>query len=250
MRIAVAGGTGVVGHHVVEAARLAGHETVVLARSTGVDTRSGKGLADALSGADVVVDTTNFWNTETQEVTDFFVASTTNLSRLGATAGVRHLVVLSIVGIDRVPTGYYPAKVAQERAALSGPVPATILRATQFHEITAQLLDRTRNGPSAQVPDFRVRTVAARTVGQILVDAAEETPANGRAADVCGPNEANLLDLARQFTRRFDLGLEVVPVDWGVPPGALLPGEDARIEGPTFDEWLAGNDAEGLGRAF
>ncbi|MGH8987630.1 MAG: hypothetical protein ACRDXC_03400 [Acidimicrobiales bacterium] len=112
------------------------------------------------------------------------------------------------------------------------------------------MLRLTRNGSVAQVPSFRVRTVSARTVDQFFVEVAEGVPAGERATDLCGPDEAEVVDLARRFTERFDLDLHVTPVDWEVPPGALLPDEDSRIIGPTFDEWLASEDAASLGRAL
>lgn len=242
MRVAVAGGTGVVGRYAVEAAREAGHDTVVLARSAGVDSRSGEGVAAALAGVQVVIDATNAGTTEEGAAADFFVESTANLSRLGAEAGVGHLVVLSIVGIDRVPTGYYAAKLAHEHAALAGPVPATIVRTTQFHEFPVQMISRNRRGSVAPLPSLRVQTVAARTVGRILVELAEGPPGRS-AADVAGPDEADLVMLARQFVERFAPGVEVVSVEAGLPAGALLPDAGARIEGPTFDAWLEGDDA-------
>ena len=144
--------------------------------------------------------------------------------------------------------GYYAAKLAQERAVAAGPVPSTIMRATQFHELPAQLIARTRAGAEARVFDVRVRTVAARTVARVLVELAEGAP-RGRAQDLAGPEEADLVALARRFVERRRLSLEVradaqsVP---GIPPGALLPFDDARIEGPTFEEWLESEDAAAL----
>jgi uncharacterized protein YbjT (DUF2867 family) len=113
MRIAVAGGTGIVGRYVVQAATDTGHEVVVLARSHGVDTRTGDGLAQALDGVEIVIDVTNAGTIEQEPATEFFTASTANLQRVGAEQGVRHLVLLSIVGIDRVPVGYYAAKIGR-----------------------------------------------------------------------------------------------------------------------------------------
>lgn len=247
MKIAVAGGSGVVGRYVAESAKAAGHAVVVLARSAGVDTRTGEGLAAALDGVAVIVDATNISSSDEREVADFFVTSTANLQRAGADAGVGHLVVLSIVGIDREPAGYYAAKLAHEDAALSGPVPATILRATQFHEFPARLVSRNRQGATAKLPNLRVQTVAARTVGEIVLREAQSAPA-GRGADVAGPEEADLVVLARKFVERFGLGVEIVPVEPEQSRGALLPGEGSLFAGPSFDEWLAGDDALAPGR--
>jgi uncharacterized protein YbjT (DUF2867 family) len=245
MRIAVAGGTGLVGSHVVNAAQIAGHEVVVLARSTGVDTRTGDGLAEALTGVHVIIDVTNPGTVEEEPATGFFVESSATLQRLGENAGIEHLVVLSIVGIDRIEGGYYAAKLAQERAARSGGVPTTIARATQFHEFAAQMIGWNRQGSTAGIPDLRVQTVAARTVGRFLVEVAEAKPVE-RATDLAGPDVDDLVALARRFAERFSLGVEIVPAEPGLPPGALLPNDGARIDGPTFEEWLESDDSSAM----
>ncbi|NUT57281.1 MAG: NAD(P)H-binding protein, partial [Agromyces sp.] len=138
MRIAVAGGTGTVGRHAVEAARGRGHEVVVLTRSNGIDLVSGTGLDEALRGVDVVIDASNLVSTSAKKTSAFFTTVTRNLLAAEERAGVRHHVSLSIVGVDRAPYGYYAAKIAQERAVEAGAVPWTILRAMQFHEFAGQ----------------------------------------------------------------------------------------------------------------
>lgn len=246
MRIAVAGGTGVVGHYVVEVAAAAGHDVVVLARSAGVDIRTGRGLGPALDGVQVIVDVANAGTSEEGPATDFFVEASANLQRLGEATGVRHLVVLSIVGIDRAPIGYYAAKLAHEHAARAGRVPVSILRATQFHEFAAQMLRRHRHGAVAVIPDLRVQTVAARAVGQALLDVADAPPAR-RTPDVAGPERAGLVTLAQLYAARLGLGVDVVALEPSLPPGALLPRGNVRVMGPTFDQWLAGGDAAHVG---
>jgi uncharacterized protein YbjT (DUF2867 family) len=242
MRIAVAGGTGTVGRHVVHGARDAGHDVVVLSRSGGVDLVEGHGLAGALEGVTAIVDVTNPGTTQ-GPATNFFKAVAGNLQQTGAQQGVEHIVTLSIVGIDRVPVGYYAAKLEHERAALGGPLPATVLRATQFHEFPAQVLRRSRQGDVARIPNPRVQTVAARTVAAVLVELAEGPP-RGLARDLAGPEESDLVTLARAFVERRGLQIDVVVDENGrMPARALLPGDDARIEGPSFAEWLAGDDA-------
>ena len=139
-RIAVAGGTGVVGRHVVEALAAAGCEPVVLARSTGVDLSRAAGLDATLTGVRAVVDVSNVVTQRRAAAVGFFTATTSALLTAGARAGVRHHVVLSIVGVDRIDTGYYAGKRAQEELVLAGDVPATVLRATQFHEFAGQVL--------------------------------------------------------------------------------------------------------------
>ena len=162
MRIAVAGGTGMVGKYVVEAITGAGHDAVVLSRSRGVDLRTDSGLAHALDGVEVIVDAANPDSISGAKATAFFTDVTARLQSVGFAHGVARLVTLSIVGIDRVPDyGYYRAKLAQEAVATAGPVPVTIVRATQFHEFPAQILGRARFGPLAAMPVMRVQPVAA-----------------------------------------------------------------------------------------
>lgn len=246
MRIAVAGGTGLVGTFTVEAAREAGHEVVVMSRSTGVDTRTGAGLAAALAGVEVVIDTTNPGTTDEAEATGFFTESTKNLQREGAAQGVRRLIVLSIVGIDDAPSGYYAAKVAQEKAALAGPVPATILRATQFHEFAAQMIAWNRDGGVARIPNLHVQPVAARAVGRVLAGLVAEASLGSRVPDLAGPEQADLAALAGRVAERFDLGVTVEAAPAGMPSDALVPHGEAHIEGPTFEEWLSGADAAAI----
>lgn len=240
MRIAVAGGSGVAGSYAVRAASAAGHEAVVVSRAVGVDTRSGEGLAAALAGVDVVIDATNAGTTDEALAREFFVASTNNLASLGERSGVRHLVVLSIVGIDAAGGGYYAAKLAHERAALEGPLPATVVRTTQFHEFPAQMIGRQRR--PVRLGDVLVQTVAARTVGEILLETAEFPPGE-RARDVAGPRPERLVALARHFARQFDWDVEIEPVESDGPETGLLPSDDARRVGPSFAEWLASDDA-------
>lgn len=244
MRIAVVGGTGTVGRHVVQAAHGAGHETVVVARSTGIDVLTGEGLERALAGVEAVVDVANQFSTKAARATAFFTAVSRRLQEVGARCGVSHIVTLSIVGIDRVPGwGYYEGKVAQEAVALGGPVPGTLLRATQFHEFPGQVLDQYPTGPFAVCPRMRVQPVAASTVADRLVELAAGPPV-GRAEDLGGPEPADLRDLARRLLRRRGSRAVLVPlpvpgkVGRALSGGALLPGPGARLAGPTFDEWL------------
>jgi uncharacterized protein YbjT (DUF2867 family) len=246
MKLAIAGGTGVVGRHVVSAAQAQGHEVTVLSRSAGVDIVAGDGLADALTGVQTIVDVTNSGTQEERASTDFFVAAAGNLQRAGAQAGVEHIVTLSIVGIDEVPFGYYAAKLAHERVAASGPVPATILRATQFHELPAQMIGWTAEDGVAHLPDLTVQSVAARTVADVLVELAAAPPV-GRAADLGGPDVRRLIDLAEAIVERRGSEIAVEVDDPGdIDPRALLPGAGARIEPPSFDEWLDSEDAAAL----
>lgn len=243
MRIAVAGATGVVGRHVGEVARSRGHEVMELARSQGVDLTTGAGLADRLAGADAVVDTTNVATQKRAAAEAFFGTVSRTLLAAEEAAGVGHHVVLSIVGIDDVPTGYYQGKLEQERVVAAGPVPWSILRATQFHEFAEQALGFARIGPFSLVPRMLSQPVAAVEVAAALVDLVEAGP-SGRVPDLAGPERLDIVDLARQVSRARGVGRRVVPVRLpgtagrAMRSGALTPSGDGPRGRQTFGEWL------------
>lgn len=240
MRIAVAGGTGVVGRHVVDVARERGHDVVVLSRSEGVDLTTAAGLAGRLDGVAVVIDTSNQVSQKRADSEAFFGGVTRTLLSAEAAAGVRHHVVLSIVGIDDVDSGYYAGKRLQERLLAEGPVPWSVLRATQFHEFAEQALHFVRVGPFSLVPRMLSQPVAAREVGEALVDLAEGD-AVGRAPELAGPERLQIVDLARKVAR----GRRVVPVRMpgsagkAMRTGALVPKGNGPRGSLTFDAWLA-----------
>jgi len=249
MKIAVAGGTGVVGRHVVRELETGGHEPVVLSRSRGIDLTRTDGLDEALAGVEAVIDVSNTTALSGRAAVTFFDATTGNLLAAEERAAVGHHVALSIVGVDRVPLGYYQGKLRQEELCLAGPVPATVLRATQFHEFPAQLIARSRNSPVLAIPRMWSQTVAAREVAAALVAAALDQAA-GRLPDLAGPRVERMEDLVRQLLKaRGRRGL-VVPVRLpgragrAMAEGLLLPTEDGSRGTLTFDQWLATGDAE------
>lgn len=244
MRIAVAGGTGQAGAAAVAAARERGHEVVVLARSAGIDLVAGAGVAAALAGVDAVIDASGVQGKD--DPTRFHEAVTRSLVTQGLAAGVRHLVVLSIVACDRVPGfALYAGKAAQERATARGGIPYTIARATQFHEFARQVWGFARVGPLHLAPRGRIQPVSAREVGAHLVDLAEGAPAGGRAPDFAGPREESLADMVRAYAKAAgEPGLVVrasIPGSLGRAQrdGSLLPGADAVLATQTFAEWIA-----------
>lgn len=248
MRIAVAGGTGIAGQYVVAAAREAGHDVAVMSRRAGVDVATGVGLTQALKGADVVIDVTNPGSLSARVATRFFERSTEQMLAAGEAAGVHHHVALSIVGIDGVDGGYYAGKLAQERAVeKSEGVPFTIVRAAQFHEFPAQFLARMR-GPIAYLPTGLLRPVAAREVGEYLVRVAEAEPAR-RAADLVGPRDEVLADMARRFLRRAGKKQRVLEmrmpgrVGKAFASGVLRGTETATRAQLDFDTWLENPDS-------
>ncbi len=244
MKLAVAGGTGVVGTHVVDVAKGRGHDVVVLSRRTGIDVRSGAGLAEAIAGADAVIDVLSTQTLSADVSTEFFTATTRALLDAEKRIGVPHHVALSIVGIDRAPYGYYAGKLAQERLVETGSVPWTILRATQFHEFAGQTYERAKLGPLHLAVRMRTQPIAAREVAERLVELAEQPPA-GRARDLGGPREENLAAMMRAYARakgsRAWIPAISLPGDGGrrQRDGSLLPGPDAQLGRKTFDEWLA-----------
>jgi len=244
-KIVVAGATGVVGRHVVTCAEAAGHTVVPLSRSTGQDVVAGTGLAEAMAGADAVIDVTSVVTTSAKVSVAFFRAATENLLAAAQTAGVRHHLALSIVGIDGETSGYYAGKVEQERLVAAGPVPWTVLRATQFHEFAPQLVARLSAGPLVVIPAMRTSTVAAAEVGAALVALAEGAP-QGRVADLGGPEEAEFADLVRRWLAATGQRKRVlrVPLPGAagrrMRSGSLIPGPGADRGRQTFTEWLDG----------
>jgi uncharacterized protein YbjT (DUF2867 family) len=258
MRVAVAGGTGLVGRYVVSALSGAGHAPITLARAAGVDITTGDGLDAALAGVQAVLDVSNVTTMKKNESIAFFEAGTRHLLDAGARAGVQHHVILSIVGIDRVDFGYYCGKRRQEELALASGRPVSVLRATQFHEFAGQLLDRAR-GPIAMVPRMLIAPVAAREVADALVSLVDQTPV-GMAPELGGPQERELTDLARAVLtarRSRKLLLRVrVPGAAGkaMAGGALLPtgdgprGHQSLTSGSHRRPWRP-DDHRSVGRA-
>jgi uncharacterized protein YbjT (DUF2867 family) len=175
------------------------------------------------------------------------------LQRSGAEHGASRIIVLSIVGLERVPYGYYRAKLAHETAAREGPLPVTVLRTTQFHEFAGQIMLRTRLGPVALAPRMVIQPIAARTVGEILVEVAT-SPDVGGGLEVAGPHREYLPDLAQMTVHRQGKRVTVLPFSFrgkagdAMRSGAPLPTDDVRVAGPGFDEWLEGTDPLAISR--
>ena len=243
-RIAVAGATGRVGRHIVDVLGERGHDVVPISRTHGVDVISGDGLDEALAGVDGIVDAATGPSPEQQAATEFFVTAAENLQQAGHRAGVQRIVVVSIINTDRLKGGYSVAKVAHEQTQLSGPIPARVLRAAQFHEFVEQLVQWGTQGDVAYVPRMRTQLVAARTVAEAVADlAVDPDSAPGPTLEIAGPREERLVEMARLLVakRGLSLGVEEVsdPVDDEAnTSGVLLPGPNAQLAGPTFAQWL------------
>ena len=211
MKIAIAGGTGTVGQKIVAEARRRGHDTSVLARAAGADLITGVGVDAALEGADAVIDAASVGTLSAQAATTFFRTASATLLAAAARAGATHAILLSIVGIDRNPHGYYAGKVAQEEIYRSASLPWTIVRATQFHEFAAQVAGQARLGPVQLAPRARVQPIAAAEVAAHLVDLVEDAP-RGRAEDIAGPREEELADMIRAWVQHQGRRGPVIPV--------------------------------------
>ena len=244
-KIAVAGATGRLGTPTVEILRERGHEVVPISRASGVDVITGEGLTEALDGVDVIVDAAT--GPTPDGAAEFFATSARNLQRAGAERGVPQIVVISIVGTDHFDGGYNAAKAAQERAHLGGPVPARVLRATQFHEFVEELVGWSRQGDVSYVPEMRTQLVAARSVAEALadlIDEADSAPRGNPIAEVAGPRPENLVEAAKLYAAKQGDGLRIEAGEWPddpeglYPSGALLPGPIARLAGPTYEAWL------------
>ena len=197
MNITVIGASGLIGTKVVDLLTDNGHEVVASSRKTGVDVLTGEGLADALTGADALVDVTNSPSFEDDPVLEFFSKSTTNLVAAAQAAGVGHYVALSIVGVDGLPdSGYMRAKVVQEKIITESGMPYTIVRATQFAEFTEAITASMAVGDEVRVPDALIQPVAADQVASAVARAAVAEPLGG-IVNIGGPEKISFEQMAR-----------------------------------------------------
>ncbi|GIF50807.1 uncharacterized protein YbjT (DUF2867 family) [Asanoa ferruginea] len=245
MRIAVAGATGNIGALTVARLERDGHDVVRVSRAQGVDVFTGAGLDQALTGVDAVVDVTNGPATDHAETVAWFGTATRNLLAAEHRAGVRHHVLLSIVGVDRVEgNAHYAGKREQERLVEAGPVPWTIVPATQFHDFAAMVASWTERDGVAPIAPLLVQPIAPADVADVLAEIAVGEP-QGRYTDVAGPEPQDLVDMARRTNEARGHQVKLVPTwsaifDPAMAGPVLLPSEGARIAPTTFDEWLEG----------
>jgi uncharacterized protein YbjT (DUF2867 family) len=244
MKIVVIGGSGLIGSKLVEQLRKDGHEPLAASPDTGVNALTGEGLAEALEGAQVVVDVANAPAWDDQAVLDFFQTSAHNLLAAETAAGVGHHVTLSVVGTDRLPdSGYLRAKAAQEELVKAGPIPYTIVRATQFFEFIGRIADSSTDGNTVRLPPALVQPEAADDVAATLADVAAGAPLND-TVELAGPEAFPLDELARRLLSAKDDPRQVTTDPHARYFGAelddrsLTPSDDARIAPTHFEDWL------------
>src|SRR5215472_6691792 len=200
MKIVVIGGTGLIGSQLVAVLRQRGQEVLAASPNSGVNTLTGEGLAGALAGAQVVVDLSNSPSFEDKAVMEFFETSGRNLLAAEAASGVRHHVALSIVGTDRSDNGYFRAKVAQERLIVTGSIPYTIVRATQFLEFLGGIADFSGDGKIVRLPPGLFQPIAADDVAAIVADVAVAAPRNG-IVEIAGPERAPFNEIVARYLK-------------------------------------------------
>jgi uncharacterized protein YbjT (DUF2867 family) len=245
MKVVVIGGTGRIGSRLVEKLRGSGHEPLAASPQTGVDTITGEGLTEALVDAEVVVDVANAPDWDDAAVLDFFETSARNLLAAESAAGVRHHVVLSVVGADRLPeNGYMRAKIAQEETVKAGGVPYTILRATQFFEFLGRIADSSTNGEAIRVPPVFLQPESADDVAAALAELAADKPQNGMV-ELAGPEEFRLDELLRRVLsanndpRQVRADIDAPYFGAVINYFTLTPGGNARIAPTRFEDWLS-----------
>ena len=243
MKFAVVGGTGLIGSKVVKKLDAGGHEAVPHSQSTGVDVVTGDGVENAVAGADVIVNLTNS-PTFDEASPAFFSRSMENLLEAGRKAGVRHFVVLSIVGVDQVPElDYYRAKTLQEEILAAGPIPYSIVRATLFMEFVDSILSWTADGDTVRLPTTPIQPIAAQDVADAVAEAAAATPLQG-IHNIAGP-EVFALDELGRITLAARSDSRTVTTDdtagmFAAVRGDVLTGKaDASLAPTRYADWLA-----------
>ena len=245
MKIVVIGGTGLIGSRLVNKLREHGHEAVAAAPNTGVNTLTGEGLAEALKNASVVVDVSNSPSWDDAAVLNFFETSTRNLLSYEATAGVRHHVALSVVGTERLAeSGYFRAKIAQEKLIKESPIPYTIIHATQFFEFVKGIADISMVDGKVHVPPVLFQPMAADDVASVVAKVAVGDPENA-IVEIGGPEKFRMDELVRLRLASLKDSREVVADPNALYSGAsindrtLVPGDNARLGETRFEVWLS-----------
>jgi uncharacterized protein YbjT (DUF2867 family) len=249
MKIVIIGGTGLIGSKLVTKLTALGHEAVAAAPNTGVNTLTGQGLAEVFEMAQVVVDVSNSPSFADAAVLEFFQTSTRNLLSYEAAAGVGHHVALSIVGSDRLPSsGYMRAKVVQERLIKDGPIPYTIVQATQFFEFAKRIADEATVDNTVRLPPVLFQPMAAEDVATALCGVAIAVPLNG-TLEIAGPESFRFDDFIRQRLAALGDQREVIAdsnakyFGTELSERSIVPDNNAQLGEMRFEEWLKQQDA-------
>jgi uncharacterized protein YbjT (DUF2867 family) len=244
MKIVVIGGTGLIGSKLVNKLREHGHEAVAASPNTGVNTLTAEGLTEVLKGASVVVDVSNSPSWEDAAVLKFFETSTRNLLTYEAAAGVGHHVALSVVGTDQLSeSGYFRAKIVQEKLIKESPLPYTIVQATQFFEFLKGIADISIVDDKVHLPPVLFQPMAAEDVASAMAKVALGPPMNG-IVEIAGPEQFRLDELVRRRLATLNDSREVIPDPKALYSGAkvsertLVPGNNARLGETRFETWL------------
>lgn len=244
MKVVVLGGTGFIGGKLVDALRRTGHEVLAASPSRGVNTITGEGLAEALAGASVVVDVTNSPSLEGDVALDFFRTSTRNLVAAAQRAGLGHYAALSIVGADRLDSGYFQAKVAQETLIRESSLPYTIVRSTQFFEFIDQIVKLGADGDAFRLPRMRLQPILSDDAVEVLSKIVTDPPVNA-VVEIAGPEIFTLAELAAEVLEAGAVPHRLIVDDKALYFGAsgaedaLIPGPGARILPHRFGDWQA-----------
>lgn len=244
MRIVVIGGAGLIGAQTVEILRKNGHDVVAASPRFGVNAVTGEGLSQAVAGAEVVVDLSNSPNWEDTAVMEFFDKSTRNLLEAEEKAGVKHHVALSVVGTDGLQeSGYFRAKLVQEKLIEGGKVPYTIVRATQFFEFLGQIAEQGADGQTVKVPDANLHPIAAADVAEAMAETAVAAPANA-IVDIAGPEKGRFSDLIGKYLKAKNDNREIVSAKdmkyFGVSlkDDSLCPLGKAKLGTTRLEDWM------------
>jgi uncharacterized protein YbjT (DUF2867 family) len=245
IKIVVIGGSGLIGTRVVNNLCQRGHEVVAASPSSGVNTLTGEGLAEALNRAQVVVDVSNAPSWEDKAVLDFFETSGRNLLAAETAAGVKHHVALSVVGTERLlASGYFRAKMAQETMIKPSKIPYTIVRATQFFEFVGRIAQNATEGATVRLPSALMQPIAADDVAAALADVACGEPINS-TVEIAGPEQIRQDELVRQFlsatgdARKVITDVHARYYGIEVNDQSLVPGPNPRLGSMHFGEWLS-----------
>ena len=244
MKIVVIGGTGLIGSKLVDKLKDLGHEVVAASPSTGVNSLTGEGLAEALQGANIVVDVSNSPSFEDKAVLEFFETSTQHLIAADKAAGVRHHIALSVVGTELLPeSGYFRAKMVQENLIKSSTIPYTIVRATQFFEFLDSIVQTSTVGQTVELPSAFLQPIAAEDVTAALLKVVMEAPVNG-TIEIAGPERFRFSEIVEQYLKAKKDPRTVISdahahyFGMELKDNTLIPHKDARLGSINFKSWF------------